>query len=290
MVVLKLGVPKGSLQEATFGLFKKAGFNFRVSSRSYHPTCDDPEIQATLLRAQEIPRYVEAGVLDAGITGYDNVMECESDVHEVSELQYSKATSLPYRWVLAVPGDSPISGPKDLEGKRIATELVNVTKRYLEKHGVKAEVEFSWGATEVKVPDLVDAIVEGTETGSTLKAHGLKIVDTLLSSTTRLIVNKSSWQDEWKKQKIENISMLMEAALNADGLVGLKMNVERENLDAVVGLLPALKNPTLSPLADDKWVAVEIIIEEKTVRDLIPALKRAGAQGIVEYPLNKVVF
>lgn len=289
-MILKLGVPKGSLQEATFGLFKKAGFNFRVSSRSYHPACDDLEIQATLLRAQEIPKYVEAGVLDAGITGYDNVMECEADVHEVTELQYSKATSLPYRWVLAVPGDSSIKGPKDLEGKRIATELVNVTNRYLEKHGVKADVEFSWGATEVKVPELVDAIVEGTETGSTLKAHGLKIIDTLLSSTTRFIANKSSWQDDWKRQKMENIALLIESALNAEGLVGLKMNVEKENLDAVVSLLPALKNPTLSPLSSGNWVAVEIIIEEKTVRDLIPGLKRAGAQGIVEYPLNKVVF
>lgn len=287
---LKLGLPKGSLQEATFGLFKRAGFDFRASSRSYHPTCDDPEIEATLLRAQEIPRYVEAGVLDAGITGYDNVMECNSDVHEISELRYSKATSLPYRWVLAVPGDSAIKGPKDLEGKRVATELVNVTKRYLEGHGVKAEVEFSWGATEVKVPDLVDAIVEGTETGSTLKAHGLKIIDTLLVSTTRFISNKSSWQDEWKRQKMENIAMLIEAALNAEGLVGLKMNVERESLKAIVDILPALKNPTLSPLADDRWVAVEIIVEEKTVRDLIPKLRRAGATGIVEYPLNKVIY
>lgn len=287
---LKLGVPKGSLQEATFGLFKRAGFDFRASSRSYHPACDDPEIEATLLRAQEIPRYVEAGVLDAGITGYDNVMECNSDVHEISELHYSKATSLPYRWVLAVPGDSEIKGPKDLEGKRVATELVNVTKRYLESHGVNAEVEFSWGATEVKVPDLVDAIVEGTETGSTLKAHGLKIIDMLLVSTTRFIANKSSWEDEWKRQKMENIALLIEAALNAEGLVGLKMNVERAGLDSIVNILPALKNPTLSPLADDNWVAVEIIIEEKAVRDLIPKLRRAGATGIVEYPLNKVIY
>lgn len=289
-MVLKLGMPKGSLQEATFALFKKAGWDFKSSVRSYHPSCDDPEIEATLLRAQEIPRYVEAGVLDAGITGYDNIMECNADVHEVSELKYSKATSLPYRWVLAVPQNSPISSPKDLEGKRIATELVNVTKRYLESHGVKAEVEFSWGATEVKVPDLVDAIVEGTETGSTLKAHGLKIVDTLLVSTTRFIANKTSWQDEWKRRKIENISMLIEAALNAEGLVGLKMNVEREKLDTVIKILPALKNPTLSPLSDEKWVAVEIIVEEKAVRDLIPKLRRAGATGIVEYPLNKVIY
>ena len=289
-MVLKLGMPKGSLQEATFALFKKAGWDFKASVRSYHPSCDDPEIEATLLRAQEIPRYVEAGVLDAGITGYDNIMECSADVHEVAELKYSKATSLPYRWVLAVPQNSPINGPKDLEGKRIATELVNVTKRYLESHGVKAEVEFSWGATEVKVPDLVDAIVEGTETGSTLKAHGLKIVDTLLVSTTRFVANKNSWQDEWKRRKIENIAMLIEAALNAEGLVGLKMNVERDNLDRIINILPALKNPTLSPLSDEKWVAVEIIVEEKTVRDLIPKLRRAGATGIVEYPLNKVIY
>jgi ATP phosphoribosyltransferase len=271
-------------------LFKRAGWNFRSGSRSYHPTCDDLEIEATLLRAQEIPRYVAAGVLDAGITGHDNVMECAADVHEIAELQYSKATSLPYRWVLAVPKDSPISGPKDLEGKRVATELVNVTNSYLESHGVKAKVEFSWGATEVKVPDLVDAIVEGTETGSTLRAHGLKIIDTLIVSTTRFIANNDSWADEWKRRKMENISMLLEAALNADGLVGLKMNVQRENLDTVVGILPSLKNPTLAPLSDEGWVAVEIIIEEKTVRDLIPQLRRAGAQGIVEYALNKVVF
>lgn len=287
---LKLGLPKGSLQDATFGLFKKAGYDFRASARSYHPTCDDPEIEATLLRAQEIPAYVEAGVLDAGITGHDNVMECCADIHEVSELHYSKATALPYRWVLAVPKDSSIAGPKDLEGKRIATELVNVTKRYLAEHGVSAEVEFSWGATEVKVPDLVDAIVEGTETGSTLKAHGLKIIDTLLISTTRFIANKPSWQDKWKRRKMENISMLLGAALTADGLVGLKMNVERTNLEKVIGLLPALKNPTISSLSDEGWTAVEIIVEEKTARELIPRLRRAGAQGIVEYPLNKVIF
>lgn len=287
---IKLGMPKGSLQDATFGLFKRAGFDFRASARSYHPTCDDPEIEATLLRAQEIPRYVEAGVLDAGITGYDNVMECEADVYEVAELRYSKATALPYRWVLAVPKDSPIAGPKDLEGKRIATELVNVTKRYFASRGVNVEVEFSWGATEVKVPELVDAIVEGTETGGTLQAHGLKIIDTVLTSTTRFIANKSSWQDDRKRQKMENIAMLLQAALNAEGLVGLKMNVERTRLDSVISLLPALKNPTLSPLSDEGWVAVEIIVEEKAVRDLIPRLRRAGAQGIVEYPLNKVIF
>ncbi len=286
---LKIAVPKGSLQEATFNLLKKAGWDFRVGARSYNPTVDDPELEATMLRAQEIPRYVEAGVLDVGITGHDNVCECEVDVHEVCELVYSKTTTKPYRWVLAVPADSPIKGPKDLEGKRIATELVNVTKRYLEKHGVNAHVEFSWGATEVKVPDLVDAIVEGTETGSTLRAHGLEVIDTLLTSTARLIANKQSWEDEWKRQKIENMAMLLQAALTAEGLVGLKMNVPCDKLDSVLAELPALKNPTLSPLADQKWVAAEIIVEENKVRELIPKLKRAGASGIVEYPLNKVI-
>lgn len=288
--MLKIALPKGSLQEATFGLFKKAGWDFRVSSRSYHPTCDDQEIEATLLRAQEIARYVEAGILDVGITGYDNVRECNADVHEVCELLYSKATTKPYRWVLAAPKDSGIKGPKDLEGKRVATELVGVTKRYFEEHGVNCTVEFSWGATEVKVPELVDAIVEGTETGSTLKAHGLEIIDTLLVSTTRLIVNKDAWNDEWKRHKIENIAMLLQGALTADGLVGLKMNVSREQLDSVLSQLPALKNPTISPLAEEGWVAAEIIVEEKTVRELIPKLVRAGASGIVEYPLNKVIF
>lgn len=287
---LKIAVPKGSLQEATFGLFKKAGWDFRVGSRSYTPTVNDEDIEATLLRAQEIARYVEAGVLDVGITGYDNVRECEADVHEVCELVYSKATTRPYKWVLAVPKDSPIKSARDLEGKRVATELVNVTKRYFEQQGVKVNVEFSWGATEVKVPELVDAIVEGTETGSTLKAHGLTIIDTLLESTTRLIANKDAWQDPWKRQKIENIAMLLQAALTAEGLVGLKMNVPRDVLDQVVAELPSLKNPTLSPLSDGNWVAAEIIVEENLVRELIPKLKRAGASGIVEYPLNKVIY
>lgn len=271
-------------------MFKRAGWDFRTSARSYHPTCDDPEIEATLLRAQEIARYVEMGVLDAGITGYDNICECGADVHEVCELIYSKATTMPYRWVLAAPKGSGITCPQDLQGKRVATELVNVTKRYFEKHGVDVHVEFSWGATEVKVPELVDAIVEGTETGSTLKAHGLEIIDTLLVSTTRFIANKQAWEDDWKRRKIESIAMLLQAALNADGMVGLKMNVPREKLEAVLAELPSLQNPTLSPLADDKWVAAEIIVQEKTVRELIPRLVRAGASGIVEYPLNKVIF
>lgn len=287
---LRIGMPKGSLQDATFALFKKAGWDFRVSTRSYQPVVDDDELEPVLLRAQEIPRYVAMGVLDVGLTGHDNVVESEADVYEVAELIYSKATSRPYRWVLAVPNASAIAGPKDLEGKRIATELVSVTKRYLERHGVTAHVEFSWGATEVKVPDLVDAIVEGTETGSTLAAHGLKIVDTLLESTTRLIANHRSWEDDWKRTKIENIQLLLQGALDADTLVGLKMNVAKENLDAVTSLLSSLRKPTVSPLDEDGWVALETIIPEKTVRHILPELRRAGAQGLVEYPLNKVIY
>lgn len=287
---LRLGLPKGSLQEATFSLFRKAGWDFKSSARSYQPVVDDPELDPILLRAQEIPRYVHAGVLDAGITGYDNVVECQADVHEVAELVYSKATSRPYRWVLAVPGDSAIKGPEDLQGKRIATEMVGLTTRYLEAHGVKAHVEFSWGATEVKVPELVDAIVEGTETGSTLKAHGLKVVDTLLESTTRLIAFKPAWEDPEKKQKLENIAMLLQGALDADTLVGLKMNLPRAAVATVTRIIPALRHPTIAPLADEEWVALETIIPEKIVRDIIPALKRAGATGLVEYPLNKVIY
>ena len=290
MTKLRIGMPKGSLQDATFALFKKAGWDFRVSARSYQPVVDDDELEPVLLRAQEIARYVAAGVLDVGLTGHDNVVESEADVHEVSELIYSKATSRPYRWVLAVPKDSGIKGPKDLQGKRIATELVSVTQRYLERHGVQAHVEFSWGATEVKVPDLVDAIVEGTETGSTLAAHGLVIIDTLLESTTRLIANHQSWQDEWKRQKIENIALLLQGALDADNLVGLKMNVAKADLPAVTALLSSLRKPTVSPLDEADWVALETIIPEKTVRDILPALRRAGAQGLVEYPLNKVIY
>ncbi len=290
MTKLRIGMPKGSLQDATFGLFKKAGWDFRVSTRSYQPVVDDEELDPVLLRAQEIARYVAAGVLDVGLTGHDNVMESEADVHEVAELVYSKATSRPYRWVLAVPNNSDIRGPQDLQGKRIATEMVNLTRRYLEKHDVTADVEFSWGATEVKVPDLVDAIVEGTETGSTLAAHGLKIVDTLLESTTRLVANHQAWLDPWKRQKIENIALLLQGALDADNLVGLKMNVAKENLPTVTALLSSLRKPTVSPLDEDGWVALETIIPEKTVRDILPELRRAGAQGLVEYPLNKVIY
>jgi ATP phosphoribosyltransferase len=288
--LLKLGLPKGSLQEATFTLFRKAGYRFVFnSSRSYFPATDDPELEAMLLRPQEMARYVAEGVLDVGLAGYDYVLESGADVAEVAELTYSKGTARPYRWVLAVPGDSSIRSPADLQGKRIATELVSVTRQYLRRHGVEASVEFSWGATEVKVPYLADAIVEGTETGSTLKAHGLRIVDTVLESTTRLIANHKAYQDPWKREKMENIALMLRGALGAEGMVGLKMNVRRADLEVVIGMLPAMKNPTISPLADDTWVALETILAEATVRDLIPKLKRAGAQGLVEYPLNKVI-
>jgi len=260
-----------------------------VSERSYFPAVNDDDLEIVLLRAQEIPRYVMDGVLDAGITGLDNIQENGADVHEICELLYSKATSKPYRWVLAVPKGSEIRTPKDLEGKRVATELVNVTKRYLESHNVRAEVEFSWGATEVKVPQLVDAIVEGTETGSTLRAHGLEIIDELLSSTTRFIANHESWADEWKREKLSNMATLLQGAMQAEGKVGLKMNAPRQNLEQITKMLPAMNTPTISPLADGNWVALEIIADESRVRDLIPLLLRAGATGIIEYPLNKVI-
>jgi ATP phosphoribosyltransferase len=288
---LKIGIPKGSLQEATFTLFKKAGYDFRMSSgRSYHPVVDDPELEPLLIRPQEIPRYVEQGILDAGLTGKDWIEDNGSDVQEVAEFTYSKATLNPIRIVLAAPNDSPIASVKDLQHKRIATEYVRLTERYLSQNGVNAQVEFSWGACEVKVPELADAIVVNTETGSSLRAHNLRIVDTLLTSTTRFIVNHASWKDTWKRNKIENITMLLRGALNAEQLVGLKMNVERGSLDTITGLLPALKNPTISPLSTPDWVAIEIIVAENIVRDLLPKLKRAGAEGIVEYPLNKVVY
>lgn len=286
---LRIGLPKGSLQDATLRMMKRAGWNINVSSRSYYPTVDDDELTIILLRAQEIARYVEDGILDCGITGYDNILECDADIHEVAELIYSKVTTRPYRWVLAVPNNSTITGPKDLEGKRVSTELVNVTKKYLQKHGVNAEVEFSWGATEVKVPDLVDAIVEGTETGSTLRANGLKIVDELLSSTTRLIANHSAWKDDWKRAKLENMATLMQGAMQADSKVGLKMNAPQAALEEITSLLPAMHTPTISQLSDPEWIALEIIADEKQVRDLIPCLRRAGATGIIEYPLNKVI-
>lgn len=287
---LRIGLPKGSLQDATIRMMRRAGWSINVSERSYYPSVDDEELTIVLLRAQEIARYVEDGVLDCGITGYDNVLENDADVQEIAELIYSKVSSRPYRWVLAVPQNSEIRGPKDLEGKRIATELVNCTKRYLAKHGVTADVEFSWGATEVKVPDLVDAIVEGTETGSTLRAHGLKIIDELLSSTTRLIANHGAYGDEWKRQKMENMAVLLLGAMAAESRVGLKMNAPRATLDQILDLLPSMKNPTISQLSESAdWVAVEVVAEEKQVRDLIPLLIAAGATGIIEYPLNKVI-
>lgn len=288
---LKIGIPKGSLQEATFGLFKKAGFEFRMSSgRSYHPSVDDPQLEPLLIRPQEIPRYVEQGVLDAGLTGKDWIEDNGSQVVEIAELGYSKSTLNAIRIVLAAQNGSPIESVRDLEGKRISTEYVRLTERYLQRSGVSATVEFSWGACEVKVPELADAIVVNTETGSSLRAHNLKIVDTLLTSTTRLIVNSGAWQDAWKHEKIENLAMLLRGALNAETLVGLKMNTSRRCLEAVTALLPALNTPTVSSLSNPDWVAIEIIVADSTVRDLIPALKRAGAEGIVEYPLNKVVY
>jgi ATP phosphoribosyltransferase len=290
MPVLKLGLPKGSLQQSTFALFQKAGYRIIVRERSYRPSIDDPEIECLLFRAQEIARYVERGVLDVGLTGKDWIIENEADVVEVADLVYSKTTTSPYRWVLAVPEDSAIRTVEDLEGKRIATELVQATRSYLARHGVSAEVEYSWGATEVKAPLLVDAIVEGTETGSSLRAHHLRIVDTVAESTTKLIANKAAWKDAWKRAKIEVLSMLLIGALEAEGKVGLKMNVPKDKLDAVSKQLPALHTPTISNQVDSDWVAVEVIVDKHTVRDLAPQLKKAGAEGIIVYPLNKVIY
>ena len=287
---LKIGFPKGSLQEATFFILKKAGWEFQVNSRSYMPSSDDEEIDALLVRPQEIPRYVEDGVLDAGLTGKDWIESSEADVVEAAEFRYSKSTFRPIRVVVAVKDDSDFKTIKDLQGKRISTEYVDLTKRWLETNGVSANVEFSWGACEVKVPELADAIVVNTETGSSLRAHELRILETIMESTPRLIANKASWEDPWKRNKIENMAMLLQGAINAEQLVGLKMNVPVEKLDEIMGILPALKTPTLSPLSDEGWVAAEIVVEEKVSRDLIPKLKRAGAEGLVEYPLNKVVY
>ncbi len=286
---LVLGLPKGSLQDSTFSMMKKAGFNISAGSRSYVPSVDDPEITARLIRAQEISRYVEQGMLDVGLTGHDWIVENQSDIHEVANLVYAKSGLRPVRWVLAVPNDSTVKSVKDLEGKRIATEAVGITKQYLAKHGVKAEVEFSWGATEVKAPELVDAIVEITETGSSLRANNLRIVDTCLESTTRLIANKKAWTDPWKRKKIEQIAMLLRGALAAETKVLLKLNVQKGNLDTVTKLLPAMHAPTVNGLATDGWYAVESVVDEPVVRDLIPQLKTAGAEGIIEIPLNKVV-
>ncbi|HAB15385.1 MAG TPA: ATP phosphoribosyltransferase [Verrucomicrobiota bacterium] len=287
---LKLGLPKGSLQDATIEKMAKAGWNITLSSRSYEPYVDDPELTLRLIRAQEISRYVELGYLDAGITGHDWIIENHSSVHEVGEFMFSKATRQPTRWVLAVPEESPIQSVKDLAGKRIATEVVGLTKRWLKRHKVKAEVEFSWGATEVKARELVDAIVEVTETGSSLRANKLRIVETLLISTPRLIANHNSWKDSWKRRKIETLALLLQGAIEAESKVGLKMNVREANLPNLLQSLPALRNPTVSGLSQSGWVAVETIIDESVVREMIPQLKAAGAEGIIEYPLNKVVY
>ncbi len=287
---LKLGIPKGSLENSTIDLFRRAGFHISTSSRSYFPSIDDPEIECMLIRAQEMARYVEDGVLDAGLTGLDWVEECEANVQPVCDLIYAKQSFGKVRWVLAVPEASPFRSVKDLEGKIVATELVATTKRYLAANNVKAKVEFSWGATEVKPPELADAIVEVTETGSSLRANKLRIIETVLESNTQLIANVDSWKDDWKRRKLEDIRMLLEGAINALGKVGLMLNVKRDDLDSVLGVLPALKNPTISTLSDQEWVAVNTILEESTVRAIIPRLKEAGAQGIVEYPLNKIVM
>ena len=286
---LRLGIPKGSLQESTVQMFKKAGYVVKIDSRSYYPSIDDPEIECMLIRAQEMARYVENGVLDAGLTGKDWIEEQKASVKEVANLIYAKQGLGKVRWVLAVPNDSKIRCAKDLKGKKIATEAVNLTKRYLKRNNVKAEVEFSWGATEVKPPKLADAIVEITETGSSLRANNLRIIDTVIESTTRLIANKESWKDKWKRKKIEIISMLLQGAIDAELKVGLMMNVHEKNLNRVMEKLPALKKPTLSPLADDGWYALNTIVDERAVRDLIIRLKDAGAQGIVEFPLNKII-
>ncbi len=287
---LRLGIPKGSLEHATVELFRKAGFSITTSSRSYFPAIDDPDIECMLIRAQEMARYVEDGILDAGLTGRDWVEENAADVETVVDLIYAKQSFGKVRWVLAVPDASPFQSVKDLEGKIIATELVETTKRYLARNGVKAKVEFSWGATEVKPPVLADAIVEVTETGSSLRANKLRIVETVLESNTQLIANKESLQDEWKRRKLDDMKMLLESAISAMGKVGLMLNVRNDDLSAVLSVLPALKKPTISHLSDEDWLAVNTILDESTVRTIIPRLKEAGAQGIVEYPLNKIVM
>lgn len=290
MSCLKLGIPKGSLQDSTVELFARAGWRISINSRSYYPGIDDPEIECMMVRAQEMARYVENGAIDAGLTGKDWIMETGADVEEIAELIYSKTGLGKVRWVLAVAEDSPMKSVRDLEGKVIATEAVRMTEKYLERNGVHARVEFSWGATEVKVPRLADAIVEVTETGSSLRANHLRIVDTLLESSTRLIANRGAWKDSWKQEKIGNIAMLLEGAIKAYNRVGLMMNVREADLECVLAALPALRNPTVAHLSDPGWVAINTIIEEKTVRQLIPKLKAARAEGIVEYPLNKVVY
>ena len=288
--MLRIGLPKGSLQESTFELMRRAGYGFSISSRSYFPSTDDDELSAMLVRAQEMARYVEDGVFDAGITGKDWIIETGADVVPVVDLVYSKSSMRPVRWVLAAPEHSDIQSVHDLQGKRIATEVVNITRKWLAHHGVEADVEFSWGATEAKCPELVDAIVEVTETGSSLRANKLRIVEVLMESNTQLIAIKAAWDDPWKRRKIENIAMLMEGAIRAEGKVGLKLNTRKEDARAVIALLPALRMPTVSPLAfGEDWVAIETVIEERAVRKLLPELKRAGAEGIIEFELNKII-
>jgi ATP phosphoribosyltransferase len=287
--LLKLGLPAGSLQEATGDLFRKAGYKVAFASRSYYPSIDDPEIHCTLIRAQEMPRYVQDGSLDCGLTGYDWILENDAKVVELSELVFSKVSKRPVRWVLAVPNDSPIQGVQDLRGKRIATEVVNLTRRWLAQHRVEAQVEFSWGATEVKPPRLADAIVEVTETGSSLRANNLRIVAELLQSTTRFITNARSYADPWKKQKMDDMVLMLKGAMAAEGKVGLMMNVRKSDLPAVIKILPALQTPTIASLSDPEWVDVNTILDESVVRHIVPQLKQAGARGIVEYPLNKII-
>ena len=290
VMILKIGLPKGSLQDSTIKMFRKAGFNISISERSYFPIVDDEELKAILIRPQEMSRYVEDGVLDAGITGKDWILENGSKVVEVAELIYSKQSLRPVRWVVAVADGSKIRSPKDLAGLRISTELVNLTRKYLRKIGIKAKVEYSYGATEVKPPELADAIVEATETGSSLRANNLRIIDTVLESTPRLIANKRSWENPWKRRKIENVSLLLNGAILAEEKVGLKMNVSEKNLKRVLSILPAMKKPTISSLSEKGWFDIDTIIDEKIVRILIPRLKSAGAEGIIEYPLNKVIY
>lgn len=287
--VLKLGIPAGSLQEATGELFRKAGYNIKFSSRSYYPEIDDAEIECLLIRAQEMARYVEQGVLDAGITGHDWIIENNAQVHEVCELMFSKVSRRPVRWVLCVPEDSPAQTVKDLQGKRIATEVVGLTKSFLAKHGVTAQIEFSWGATEVKPPRLADAIVEVTETGSSLRANNLRIIAEVLQSTTRFIANKSAYADVWKRAKIDNLSLMLQSCLAAEGKVGLMMNVRRADLTRVLEQLPALQKPTVSSLSDPDWVDINTIVDESFVRIVVPKLKAAGARGIVEYQITKII-
>jgi ATP phosphoribosyltransferase len=287
--VLKLGIPAGSLQDATGELFRKAGYKITYASRSYYPAIDDPELHCTLIRAQEMPRYVQDGSLDCGLTGYDWILENDAKVVELAELIFSKVSRRPVRWVLAVPNDSPVQSVKDLQGKRIATEVVNLTRRWLASHGVTARVEFSWGATEVKPPRLADAIVEVTETGSSLKANNLRIVCDLMQSTTRFIANERAYAEAWKREKIDDIVLMLQGAITAEGKVGLMMNARRADLEAVIGLLPAMQSPTISSLSDAEWVAVNTIIDESIVRHIVPRLKGAGARGIVEYPLSKII-